>query len=311
MAGGNHDEAGKVAGHGPGHDAGHDAKPRDAAQAAPGAGAGVDWGPLAESMVLGMEPSLGADPAAWATWLARQDPPLRSAIITKLHTHKGNFFVFQVESQMRIANAPKLPDERPLSSAEIGFLFPTYMTSINYGSVRLKFDTLLTKGGYGRTVGNAIHMPESCRGPSGELTTGHEGGLELLAHEIGHVWQYQHSGLVYIPDALLAQLAGKMVGHDAYEWQGLAKRKVPFEEWNPEAQAEMGAAYNIALHKLMALGKGDRPDPGDLETIQLATPYVGKLMAGQARRTNSPTETGAKILVGPVGGFIIDELLGD
>jgi len=311
MSGGNHDEAGKVAGHGPGPDAGHEARPREAAKAAPGAGAGVDWGPLAESMVLGMEPSLGSDPAAWGVWLARQDAPLRNAVIAKLHERKGNFFVFQMEGHMRNANAPKLPDERPLSSAEIGFLFPTYLTSIHYGSVRLKFDTLLTKGGYGRTVGNAIHMPESCRGPTGELTTGHEGGLELLAHEIGHVWQFQHSGLVYIPDALLAQLAGKMVGHDAYEWQGLARSKVPFDEWNAEAQAEMGAAYNIALHKVLAQGTAGKPEPTDLETIELATPYVPKLMSGQARRKNSPTETGAKILVGPVGSFIIDKLAGD
>jgi len=60
------------------------------------------------------------------------------------------------------------------------------------GSVSAKVASV---GGYARTIGNVINFP-----------TGTSRSMSFMIHELTHVWQYQKTGISYIPKALWAQM---------------------------------------------------------------------------------------------------------
>jgi hypothetical protein len=127
-----------------------------------------------------------------------------------------------------------------------------------------------------RTIGNTIHLtPDLFEPDSSETSTE---GKRILVHELTHVWQYQHQGWTYAPKALWAQAKAAIKGdrNGAYDWTRLIG--TPFEQWNPEAQAEAVEDYNRALHNVNA-GKGTRKDYDNLALLQ---EYVEKLVAGPA-----------------------------
>jgi hypothetical protein len=115
------------------------------------------------------------------------------------------------------------PVGRKLSDAEIAELRKVYGDSIDYDKIRVKVgDDAMTVGGNARTIGNTIYIPE------GKLTN------DLLVHESGHVWQFQHGGDDYMGESLFAQTFGE--GYD-YQ-QGIDEGK-SWSELNPEQQAEL------------------------------------------------------------------------
>ncbi len=272
--------------------------------AKPEASAGVDWRAMAEVNVNALESSFGNDAQLWGEWLGRQNPHMLPHVMLLMNQRKGMLFGQQVLRYQ--TPAKKLPDSRPLNQDEIDYVSPIYLNTINYKKVRLVFGD----SDYARVLGNTIHMPESSRDLQGKLVLGKKDeGMELFAHEIGHVWQFQNAGPMYAPDAVIAQLREELGGRKAYDWKAYVAEKRPFETWNPEAQAEVGAAYNIAMRRLQAVKPPDRPNLEDIQTVQLAAPYIGHLMSGHARRSNSETKDVLKVAAGPIGGAIIDHLV--
>lgn len=58
---------------------------------------------------------------------------------------------------------------------------------------------------------------------------------EWLIHEVAHILQYKYRGLIYIPEALIAQR------FSGYEFGGITTlgKKIPLRAFNPEQQADI------------------------------------------------------------------------
>lgn len=71
--------------------------------------------------------------------------------------------------------------------------------ALNYAAVTIADGSVSAKvasaGGYARTIGNVINFP-----------TGSSRSMSFMIHELTHVWQYQKTGISYIPKALWAQM---------------------------------------------------------------------------------------------------------
>ena len=166
---------------------------------------------------------------------------------------------------------------RRLTAAEITYLREIYRDSVDYDRVTVTRGSVLATAS-ATTTGNTINLEQAhFRGDTLELT---DQGLLVLAHEMGHVWQYQNGGLAYIPLSLIAQLRASMSGGSrsgAYEWRPMARRNVPWADWNPEQQAECMSDYNEALRRSRARGgrsDGSAQELADNQTLALAQPYV-------------------------------------
>ena len=129
---------------------------------------------------------------------------------------------------------------RGLSKDERDFLKQTYGDSLNLEDIRIHRGNLSHELGMApHTVGNDIYLPDDCFGPDGSLN---EKGRMTLVHEAFHAYQAQHGGNGYIHEALEAQVAGIVGSGDrnaAYSWLPALRSGKPFDEWNPEQQAEL------------------------------------------------------------------------
>jgi hypothetical protein len=159
----------------------------------------------------------------------------------------------------------------------------------------------LLSTGASRTTGNTINLEdEYYDGDTLNLTP--EGRL-ILIHEMGHVWQYQHGGLAYIPESLVAQIRGAVGGgsrNAAYDWRAAIQAGTPWEEWNPEQQAEAIEDYNRALRRTRD-GTATFQDYKDLSALQ---PYIDKVRRGEGAPHGM---LGAWLggIGGAVGGFLV------
>ena len=80
-------------------------------------------------------------------------------------------------------------------------------------------------------------------------------GRETLVHEMTHAYQYQTGGWGYAPEALWAQFKSFVTTGDrggAYDWKPQDAAGVPWEQWNPEQQAQCVEDYNTLLRKQQA-----------------------------------------------------------
>jgi len=136
---------------------------------------------------------------------------------------------------------------RPLSSAELADAKAIFGSSLDYSKIVVDGGSVASLGA-SRTIGNTVHLTPDLFAPGSSDTTTE--GRRTLVHELTHVWQYQHDGWTYAPKALWAQAKAAVKGdrNGAYDWEPLVKKGIPFEEWNPEAQAEAVEDYNKALH---------------------------------------------------------------
>ena len=118
------------------------------------------------------------------------------------------------------------PAGRELTSDEIATLRQVYGDSIDYSQVRIKEGNSGLFSLFGRpfTQGDTIYIPK------GSLPL----SPDVLVHEMGHVWQFQHGGTDYMSEALWAQNFGE--GYDFSK--GIDEGK-SFSELNPEQQAEL------------------------------------------------------------------------
>ncbi|WP_198506822.1 hypothetical protein, partial [Dyella ginsengisoli] len=191
---------------------------------------------------------------------------------------------------------------RSLSSAEKTYLREIFRDSVNYDAVTITRGSALSTGA-ARTVGNTINLQdEHFVGNTMNLS---DAGQLVLAHEMGHVWQYQNGGLAYIPSSLIPQLAATLSGGDrnaAYDWRSAVRNHIEWADWNAEQQAECISDYNEALRRVNADAYGDSPEGGqrrlrDIQTIVLAEPFIELVRArvgapGSSRRHRAPPATG-------------------
>jgi hypothetical protein len=167
---------------------------------------------------------------------------------------------------------------RSLTSAEIQYAKTIYAESLDYSLITVTGGGLITIGA-SRTVGNDINLESNLfQDGSSELTSQ---GMEILIHEMGHVWQFQHQGWGYIREALWAQGSAALSGQDAYDWERLANAHVPWERWNPEAQAEAVEDYN----KLLRSARSGSLDAAGYQKLNELSAYTDKMAAGPVHQT--------------------------
>jgi outer membrane lipoprotein SlyB len=174
---------------------------------------------------------------------------------------------------------------RPLKKEERDYAHDIYLESVDYTKITITRDSVLAAGAP-RTIGNTIHLKSTppwnhFKGDTMDLS---EKGMLTLIHEMGHVWQYQNGGLAYIPLSLIAQIKGAVSGGDrgkAYDWRAAHEAKIPWENWNPEQQAEAIEDYN----KLLRKQKDGKATPEDLHTLSILLPYIEKVR----HREGAPT----------------------
>ena len=138
-----------------------------------------------------------------------------------------------------VESSTGLIEERSLSQDEVIYLRRIYGSSIDYSSATVQSGGI--KEATGRTahvVGNDIFMPEdSFQNGSPGLT---QNRLELLSHEMGHVWQFQNQGPEYIHTALADQLNQgtdtQLGSGSTYDWLSVANRGVLFNDMGPESR---------------------------------------------------------------------------
>ena len=76
---------------------------------------------------------------------------------------------------------------RSLTSAERGYFESIYGDSLDYDAIRIQRGGVESWVGMDpHVVGNDIYLPDGAFGANGEVVN-----LPLLAHEAGHVWQFQ------------------------------------------------------------------------------------------------------------------------
>lgn len=159
---------------------------------------------------------------------------------------------------------------RSLSGPERDYLQEIYHDSVDMSQVTITRGSALATGA-ARTLGNTINLQdEHFDRDTMDLS---DAGLLVLAHEMGHVWQYQNGGLAYIPSSLIPQAVAALSGGDrnaAYDWRAMVRAKVPWAQWNAEQQAECISDYNEALRRC----RGPNPQLKDYETVTLAEPYI-------------------------------------
>jgi hypothetical protein len=172
---------------------------------------------------------------------------------------------------------------RSLTQDEIDYAKEVYLDSIDYSVITITRDSVLALGAP-RTIGNTIHLKSDWghfKEDTLELT---EQGLLTLVHEMGHVWQYQNGGLAYIPESLWAQFKAAVSGGEragAYDWRAAHEAGIPWEDWNPEQQAEAIEDYN----KLLRKSKDGTATPEELHELSILLPYIEKVR----RREGAPT----------------------
>ncbi len=178
---------------------------------------------------------------------------------------------------------------RGLSGAERSQAYSVYQDSIDYDQVTIVAGGLGSIGDYSRTIGNSIYLKDDeFDGNTSNLSSS---GMNTLIHELGHVWQYQHGGAAYIPNALGAQLGAKIATGDssnAYKWRDAWKQGLEWKDWNAEQQAEAMEDYYKAKQRIDA----GTPNPSDQQTVTILEPYVGKVRSGKGAPGGPSEEPG-------------------
>lgn len=159
---------------------------------------------------------------------------------------------------------------RSLTAAEKAYLREIFHDAVDYDKVTVTRGSALSAGA-ARTTGNTINLQEEhFVGDTMDLT---DAGQLVLAHEMGHVWQYQNGGLAYIPSSLIPQIVAGLSGQSrnaAYDWRNAVRNHIDWSEWNAEQQAECISDYNEALRRINA----GTATLADYETVTLAEPFI-------------------------------------
>ncbi|MDR3415536.1 MAG: DUF4157 domain-containing protein [Nevskia sp.] len=183
-------------------------------------------------------------------------------------------------------------DRRKLTPAEQHYAHDIFLESLDYDAIDITKNSTLARG-TSRTFKNTINLQDRWFKPNSMDLT--DQGQEVLVHEMGHVWQYQHGGYTYIPSSLIPQaIAGDRGTRNlAYNWRDAANNRLPFQNWNAEQQAECISDYNEALRRInnppAAAPGGDPPSLlKDYNTVSLADPYIKLVQQGKGAVGSKP-----------------------
>jgi len=146
-----------------------------------------------------------------------------------------------------------LTDYRGLRPEEQAYLETIYGDSLDYDEIRIQMgggiESML--GLDPHAIGNDIFIPEDYFNSDGSLTTeGPDSGLDLLAHEAGHVWQFQNDGASYIGDAAISYAQSQIEHGDrngAYDFTTAIEEMKPWHTMTPDEQAEIAMVIGEAL----------------------------------------------------------------
>ena len=198
-----------------------------------------------------------------------------------------------VRRQPRGTTAPsKVSEFRPLTAAEKAYAFELFYDSVDYSRIIITRNQIAATFS-ATTIGNFINLQAShFVGKTMQLSPD---GMKTLIHEMGHVWQYQHGGLAYMPQALLANYQASQIYGDrnkAYDWLSAAKAGRPWEEWNPEQQAACISDFNQSLRRIEAGNpklRGGKGGYTDYALVSIASNYMAKVWRGEGAPELSQT----------------------
>lgn len=123
---------------------------------------------------------------------------------------------------------------RPLTQREISILDPVFGKQLDYGKIKVRIGGLGTFGDINRGIFNSICVTENSLKKNGDVED------EILIHEAAHVWQFQKTiGWTYAPEAVWQHIKSGITRgrYDPYKFD-LLEGIVPWDRWNPEAQAQ-------------------------------------------------------------------------
>ncbi len=198
---------------------------------------------------------------------------------------------------------------RGLTSAEIAYARDVYGDSIDYGPIEITRDSMASTGAP-KTLGNTMHLVSNWGGAifkSGDDNLLTNKGMELMIHEMGHVWQYQNGGLAYIGDSLWSQLKGWISGgsrNAAYDWRSAHDAGLAWNTWNPEQQAEAIEHYNTCLRAANTTPPTASTD--QYNDLKILKPYMEKVRAGEG----APQFSAAGAVGGGLAGAGMGALVG-
>jgi hypothetical protein len=109
------------------------------------------------------------------------------------------------------------------------------------------------------TLGNIVRFSRWLKTQPGNPVDVYLGDMGWMIHELTHAWQYQHFGLIYLPQAIGAHLT---LGAKAYEYSAKAalsargedlkaewENNKRFHDFNREQQGDITRDYYIAHKK--------------------------------------------------------------
>ena len=139
---------------------------------------------------------------------------------------------------------------RGLLPAEREYLETIFGNSLDYNDIEIQIggglESAVGFGDQAHAIGDTIYMPES-NFQNGLLTAK---GLDLLAHEATHVWQFQNDGANYIEEAVFSYGEDALNGtDDAYDFTTAIVNMTPWDEMTPDQQAEIAMVIGEALEK--------------------------------------------------------------
>jgi len=162
---------------------------------------------------------------------------------------------------------------RPLSSSERAKASSIFGSSINFELVRVDQHAALGPG-----------MSKNPRPYTSFHTINGWGGIDdaTLIHELTHVWQYQESGAIYMPQALHAQIK---LGLNAYSYGGAAGLRTArsagqrLTSFNREQQAQI--VEDLYLIKTAGAPLVETASPADLPVYAHFVKEVSTLSESQ------------------------------
>jgi hypothetical protein len=174
------------------------------------------------------------------------------------------------------------PEGRRLTETEIAVLATVFAGAVDFSQVLVKEGRIGVFGASQRalTLCNTIYIPGE--DGAGWGAPGSPGYLQLLVHEMVHVWQFQHGGTDYITASLKEQARGLWSGkgvNEAYDYARGIRDGKSWAEFNPEQQAKLiedAYAFHLFTNPDARLAKSAEEDHTDY-----AKAAIQKLLAGE------------------------------
>jgi len=215
---------------------------------------------------------------AWDSLVETGEELLDSAVTSTLTT--GALLLNGVTTW--IDDTFNLSETRGLTPREQAYLETIYGDSLDYDEIEIQMGSGI-EGMLGfdtpNAMENTIFMPDGNYDENGELT---DAGMDLLAHEAAHVWQFQNDGPGYIGDAIGSYIqSGVEQGNidGAYDFATAINELKPWGEMTPDEQAEIAMVIGEANENFIEALERQGLNINDLSDEELIDQYRPHLEA--------------------------------